>query len=73
MSAAKSFGLPWEGVRIEFRADAANVFNHKSLSTPGGLNLGSAAGVDQPYTSSNTISQVTTGARNLQLMLRLSF
>ena len=73
MSAAKSFGLPWESMRIEFRADAANVFNHKSLSTPGGLNLGSAAGVGEPYTSSNTISDVTTGGRNLQLMLRLSF
>ncbi|HTS37515.1 MAG TPA: TonB-dependent receptor [Candidatus Solibacter sp.] len=73
MSAAKSFGLPWEGVRIEFRADAANVFNHKSLSTPGGLNLGSSAGVGTPYTSATNISSVTTGARNLQLMFRVSF
>ena len=73
MSAAKSFALPWESTRIEFRADAANIFNHKSLAIPDGRNLGSAAGVDQPYTSSDTISRVTTGARNLQLMLRLSF
>jgi hypothetical protein len=73
MSAAKSFGLPWESMRIEFRADAANVFNHKSLGIPDSRNLGGAAGVDQPYTSSSTISHVTTGARNLQLMLRLSF
>jgi hypothetical protein len=73
MSAAKSFALPWESMRIEFRADAANVFNHKSLAIPDGRNLGSAKGVDQPYTSSDTISRVTTGARNLQLMLRLSF
>jgi len=73
MSAAKSFGLPWEGVRIEFRADAANVFNHKSLGTPGGLNLGGAANPGDPYSSSNSISSVTTGARNLQLMFRVSF
>jgi len=73
MSMAKSFGLPWEGVMIEFRADAQNVFNHKSLSTPGGLNLGSAAGVGEPYTSSNSISQVTTGGRLMQLMFRVSF
>jgi hypothetical protein len=73
MSAAKSFALPWESTRIEFRADAANVFNHKSLAIPDGRNLGSAKGVDQVYTSSDTISRVTTGARNLQLMLRLSF
>jgi hypothetical protein len=73
MSMAKSFGLPWEGVRIEFRADAENVFNHKSLGIPGGRNLGSAAGVGEPYTSANTISTVTTGARNMQLMFRVSF
>jgi len=73
MSMAKSFGLPWEGVRIEFRADAENVFNHKSLGIPGGRNLGSAAGVGQPYTSTDTISTVTTGARNMQLMFRVSF
>jgi hypothetical protein len=73
MSMGKSFGLPWEGVRIEFRADAQNVFNHKSLGTPGGLSLGDSAGVGQPYASANTISSVTTGGRNLQLMFRVSF
>jgi len=73
MSMAKSFGLPWEGVRIEFRADAENVFNHKSLGTPTGLNLGGAAGVGEPYTSANSIDSVTTGGRNLQLMFRVSF
>jgi len=79
MSAAKSFGLPWEGVKIEFRADASNVFNHKSLSTPGGLNLGcSVTSTDtcatgQPYNSTNTITSVTTGARNMQLMFRVTF
>jgi hypothetical protein len=73
MSAGKSFGLPWEQMSIEFRADAANVFNHKSLGIPDGRSLGSSAGVDQPYSSSNSISTVTTGARNLQLSLRVSF
>ena len=37
---AKSSRLPWEQMRIEFRADAKNVFNHKSLGIPGGRNLG---------------------------------
>jgi hypothetical protein len=73
MSAAKSFGLPWEGVKIEFRADAANVFNHKSLGNPGGLNLGNSSGAGTPYTSSDTISTVITGARNLQVMFRVTF
>jgi Carboxypeptidase regulatory-like domain len=73
MSAAKMFMLHWEGVTFELRADAQNIFNHKSLGTPGGLNLGGAAGPGQPYTSSNSISGVTTGGRNLQLAFRLNF
>jgi hypothetical protein len=73
MSAAKTFSLPWEGVKFEFRADAQNVFNHPSLSTPGGLNLGGASGAGSPYTSANTISSVTTGGRNLQLTFRVNF
>jgi Carboxypeptidase regulatory-like domain len=73
MSAAKSFGLPWEDVRIEFRADASNVFNHPSFQNPGGVHLGSSSGVGNPYTSTDTISNVNVVGRNLQLMLRVSF
>jgi len=73
MSAAKSFGLPWEDVKIEFRADASNVFNHPSFSNPGGVNLGGSSGPGMPYTSTDTITSVNIGGRNLQLMLRVSF
>jgi Carboxypeptidase regulatory-like domain len=73
MSAAKSFGLPWEDVKIEFRADASNVFNHPSFSNPGGVNLGGSSGSGMPYTSTDTITSVNIGGRNLQLMLRVSF
>ncbi len=78
LSAAKSFALPWEGMSFQFRADAENVFNHASWSTPGGLNLGTcdkctSVLAGQPYTSVNTITSVTTGGRNLQIGLRLSF
>jgi hypothetical protein len=78
MSAGKSFGLPWEQMSIEFRADAANVFNHKSLGIPDGRSLGNCQKctpltAGDPYVSSNSISTVTTGARNLQLSLRVSF
>jgi hypothetical protein len=73
MSAAKSFGLPWEDVKMEFRADASNVFNHPSFSNPGGVNLGNSSGVGAPYTSTDTISNVNVGGRNLQLMLRVTF
>jgi len=73
MSAAKSFGLPWEEARIEFRADAENVFNHPSFQNPGGVYLGDSSGPGTAYTSTNTISGVNIGGRNLQLMLRVSF
>jgi hypothetical protein len=73
MSAAKSFGLPWEDVKIEFRADASNVFNHASFSNPGGVNLGGSSGAGTPYTSTDTITNVNVGGRNLQLMLRVNF
>src|SRR5216684_2804694 len=73
MSAAKSFGLPWEDVKIEFRADASNVFNHPSFSNPGGVNLGGSSGPGTPYTSADSISSVNVGGRNLQLGLRVSF
>jgi hypothetical protein len=78
MSAGKSFGLPWEQMSIEFRADAQNVFNHKSLAIPDGLSLGNCKNcapltAGDPYASSDSISRVTTGARNLQLSLRVSF
>jgi hypothetical protein len=73
MSAAKSFGLPWEDIKIEFRADASNVFNHPSFSNPSGVNLGGSSGSGMPYTSTDTITSVNIGGRNLQLMLRVSF
>lgn len=78
MSAAKTFGLPWEDVKIEFRADASNVFNHPSFANPGGVHLGScnncaAVSGGQPYTSTDVISNVNVGGRNMQLMLRVSF
>jgi hypothetical protein len=72
MSAAKSFRLPWEGVGIEFRADAQNVFNHKIRHS----------GRTQPWQrrrSGPTLHEcerhqfVTTGGRLTQLMLRVSF
>ncbi len=73
LSAAKSFGLPWEGINIQFRADAQNVFNHASYGTPGSTNLGGAAGVGQPYSNTTPITSTTVGGRNLQLALRVNF
>jgi hypothetical protein len=71
MSAAKSFSVA-EGIRIEFRADAQNVFNHPSFGFPN-TGLGGSAGAGTPYTNSTSISGTTVGGRNLQLALRVSF
>ncbi len=74
LSLAKGFSIPWrEGIKIDFRADAQNVFNHPSFGTPSGLNLSGAAGVGQPYTGVTPFNSVTVGGRDLQLSLKVSF
>lgn len=73
-SALKGFTIPWrEGVRIDFRADAQNVFNHPAFGVPSNLNLSGAGGVGQPYTGTAPIRGLTVYGRNLQLGLRVSF
>jgi carboxypeptidase family protein len=72
-SAAKSFTVPYgEGIKVEFRADAQNVFNHASFSDPTG-SLGGSSGPGTPYTNTTNLSGLTVGGRNLQLGLRVSF
>lgn len=74
LSAAKSFTVPYrEGIQIEFRADAQNVFNHPSYGTPSATNLSGATGVGQPYSGTTPINSVTVNGRNLQLALRVIF
>jgi len=73
-SAAKGFSIPWrEGIKVEFRADAQNVFNHPSFGQPSGTNLSGAAGVGQAYSGTSPIQSVTVNGRNLQLGLHVSF
>jgi hypothetical protein len=73
-SALKGFTIPWrEGIKIEFRADAQNVFNHPAFGTPSNTNLSGAAGDNQPYTGTGPIRGLTIYGRNLQLGLRVSF
>jgi hypothetical protein len=76
MSAAKSFTVPYgEGIKVEFRADAQNVFNHPSFGNPStGLgNSPNTGGPGLPYNSTSSISTLTVYGRNLQLGLRVSF
>ena len=72
-SAAKSFTVPYgEGIKVEFRADAQNVFNHPSFGNPS-TGLGGSSGPGTPYTSTSSISSLTVNGRNLQLALHVSF
>ena len=74
LSTAKSFAIPWkEGIQVEFRADAQNVFNHPSFGTPSGTNLSGPTIVGQPYTGTTPLTSVTVNGRDLQLALRVSF
>jgi hypothetical protein len=72
LSAGKTFTVPYrEGIGIEFRADAQNVFNHASFGTPGTINLNGPAG--QPFSGTTPLTSVTENGRNLQLALRVTF
>jgi len=72
LSAGKTFTIPYrEGIGVEFRADAVNVFNHASFGTPGNINLGGPAG--QPFSGTAPLTSTTVGGRNLQLALRVNF
>ena len=66
VAASKSFTLPWEHVRLSFRAEAFNVINSVVFGNPT-LNLGT--------TSFGEISGYATGAapRVMQMALRLEF
>jgi len=79
MSLNKTFSLPWEGIKLQVRADAQNAFNHPSWGLPGqsGITLAAPSGATTgtPYNGPAT-NQITTnevGGRNVQLGARLSF
>ncbi len=74
LSGSKTFSLPWEGVKIQIRADAQNAFNHASYGVPSDISLGGSAGPGTPYTTANTaLNTVTVNGRNVQLGARLTF
>jgi hypothetical protein len=79
MSLAKSFSLPREGMNLQLRADAQNVFNHANFQPPSSTTLGNlqnTGGPGLPYTDASSafpITSVTVNGRNLQLALRLNF
>jgi hypothetical protein len=64
MAVAKSFKMPWEGQRLQFRGEAFNVFNHANFTNPS-LNL------QAPLTFGEF--QGTLPPRSMQFALRYEF
>jgi len=67
-----------EQVKLQFRVDATNAFNHPSFYTPNqNLSVGSDQKVGEPFDAnaagSQQITRITQGGRTVQLGARLSF
>ena len=79
LSAHKEFQLAhaWDhDVKLQFRADAQNAFNHPSFGSPNGTLTGSnGANTNYTGTAGGTyqINSVSVGGRNVQLALRVNF
>jgi hypothetical protein len=72
LSMGKTFHFT-EGVGLQFRADASNVFNHPDFGAPDG-NFNDPVNPD-PYRPSGagTISSTTVGGRNMQISAQITF
>lgn len=68
-SLGKNFAIR-EGIGLQFRIDAYNIFNHPSLANP---NTGVAFDTSGAPTSSSAITSTTIGPRAFQLNARISF
>ncbi len=72
-SLGKTFHLV-EGVNLQFRADATNVFNHPNFAAPDG-NFNDPVNLSTPGRpqGAGTISSTTVGGRNMQISARVEF
>jgi hypothetical protein len=52
LSLGKTFALPWEGIKLDIRADATNAFNHVNYFNPD-ANVG--------YNSNGTLADSAAG------------
>jgi hypothetical protein len=67
MALLKNFSMPWsDRQKLQFRAEAFNLFNHPSFAPPSGDTIAN------PGTFGNITSTEST-ARQLQLALRYDF
>jgi hypothetical protein len=71
LALSKSFFLPWEHVRVAFRAEAFNAFNNVQFGNPSSTTGLSMA---NPGTFGEITSYATNGApRVMQMALRVEF
>lgn len=64
MALTKNFALPWEGHRVQFRAEAFNAFNHANFTNP-------SLSLQSPLTFGEF--QSTLPPRSMQFALRYEF
>jgi hypothetical protein len=62
----KKFNTPIESLKIEFRAEAYNVFNHTNMYLPGSISVTQGT-TSQTFSTGATppLSAITPGAANL--------
>jgi len=71
LSLAKQFSVPWEGIKLEFRADMFNVFNHVNYANPDAA-VGYSNGVLADPTA-GVITGPAGGQRIIQLGAHIMF
>ena len=64
-SVIKHFMLPWEGMRLDFRAEVFNLFNHPQFATPG-------SDFNSPATF-GVVNSTVNNPRLIQFALKLGF
>jgi hypothetical protein len=73
LSLGKTFNFS-EGIGLQIRADASNVFNHPDFAAPDG-NFNDPVNLSTPGRpqGAGTISNTTVGGRNMQISARIAF
>ncbi len=62
-----------ESGSLQFRAEAFNVLNHANFGTPSLIAFAGATATEKPFSTFGKIRSTITSARQIQLVLRLSF
>ena len=70
LSGARTFSLPWAGVKLQVRADATNAFNHTSFGVPN-QTLSSSSGPGTVYTNITNIPWAGRRSANGEILATL--